>query len=238
MAKKIELTPLQERYANELRKLRNRLKSAFKAGFLNEKLWEKIPKRITPEFVKSKKPDTRDIEFLQRQTAKKIRTPKAAQLYKEAYQNEIEKSQPEQEISVGRKEIINNYLNDVYLRIDEEIYNPIERPRSKMREFNRVADLNQLAHILDEAIVHYGEDQINQFFADPDKVQMVNDIVEKITAAYTGSPTDPKNPGTEKDASVAIMRFASMLNGGPLTDEQMQTLEEAGAFDFYEDDLL
>ena len=49
---------------------------------------------------------------------------------------------------------------------------------------------------------------------------------------------DPKNPGTEKDASVAIMRFASMLNGGPLTDEQMQTLEEAGAFDFYEDDLL
>lgn len=233
MAKKIELTPLQERYANELRKLRNRLKSAFKAGYLNEKLWEKIPKRITPEFVKSKKPGTRDIEFLQRQTAKKIRTPKAAQLYQEAYQNELEQSQqePPERQQIGRTEIINTYINELFDYIDEkENETPEGKKISEANEFRRASNLRQVRNVFQQAIGHYGEDQVNEFLADSDNMYKLNSLVDKIAVLYLLRD--------QAQADVLIVEFASVFNGGPLSTEQMQSLEEAGAFDFYEDDLL
>lgn len=234
MARKKPLTGIQQEFKRELINLRRRAQSAFKAGYLSEEAFRKIPNRITDEYVR-KHASTRAIESLRNLTTKKIRTPKAADLYREAYQNELEQAQPEQETperqQIGRTEIINTYINELFDYIDEkENETPEGKKISEANEFRRTSNLRQVRNVFQQAIGHYGEDQVNEFLADSDNMYKLNSLVDKIAVLYLLRD--------QAQADVLIVEFASVFNGGPLSTEQMQSLEEAGAFDFYEDDLL
>lgn len=234
MAKKKPLTAIQQEFKRELINLRRRAQSAFKAGYLSEEAFKKIPERITDEYVR-KHASTRAIKSLRKLTTKKIRTPNAAELYREAYQNELEQSQPEQETperqQIRRTEIINTYINELFDYIDEkENETPEGKKISEANEFRRTSNLRQVRNVFQQAIGHYGEDQVNEFLADSDNMYKLNSLVDKIAVLYLLRD--------QAQADVLIVEFASVFNGGPLSTEQMQSLEEAGAFDFYEDDLL
>lgn len=230
MAKKKPLTGIQQEFKRELKNLRRRAQSAFKAGYLSIEALRKIPEKITDEYVR-KHASTRAIESLRNLTAKKIRTPKAADLYRECYQNELEQSQPEQEPLVERKEIVNDYLSTLYEKLEEAYYEPdLPHKISDNAQRRRMSNVNRLSAILDSAVNHYGEDNINMFLSDPEVVTKLNDIIDKIAVTYAISE--------QRDADALVIQFANVFNGGPLSDDQMQSLEEYGAFDFSEDDLL
>jgi len=230
MAKKKPLTGIQQEFKRELKNLRRRAQSAFKAGYLSEEALRKIPEKITDEYVR-KHASTRAIESLRNLTTKKIRTPKAKDLYREAYQNELEQSRPEQEPPVERKEIVNDYLSTLYEKLEEAYHEPdLPHKISDNAQRRRMSNVNRLSAILDSAVNHYGEDNINMFLSDPEVVTKLNDIIDKIAVTYAISE--------QRDADALVIQFANVFNGGPLSDDQMQSLEEYGAFDFSEDDLL
>lgn len=230
MAKKKPLTGIQQEFKRELKNLRRRAQSAFKAGYLSEEALRKIPEKITDEYVR-KHASTRAIESLRNLTTKRIRTPKAAELYREAYQNELEQSQPEQEPQVERKQIVNDYLSTLYEKLEEAYYEPdLPHKISDNAQRRRMSNVNRLSAILDSAVNHYGEDNINMFLSDPEVVTKLNEIIDKIAVTYAISE--------QRDADALVIQFANVFNGGPLSDDQMQSLEEYGAFDFSEDDLL
>lgn len=224
MAKKKPLTPLQEEFGKQLRNLRRRFQAAIKAGFLNEKVGRKIPEKITDEYIR-KHANRREIERIKGLKAEQIRTPKAEELYREVEQNQ---NTPQQ---VGRRELINTYLNELFDYIDErEAEHPDGKKLSDANEYRRQSNVRQVRNILQQAIGHYGEDQVNEFLADPDNMYELNGLIDKIAVLYLERD--------QAEADALIVEFASVLNGGPLTTNQMQTLEESGAFDFYEDDLI
>jgi len=230
MAKKKPLTGIQQEFKRELKNLRRRAQSAFKAGYLSEEAFRKIPEKITDEYVR-KHASTRAIESLRNLATKKIRTPKAKDLYREAYQNELEQSQSEQEPQVERQEIINDYLSTLYEKLEEAYYEPdLPHKISDNAQRRRMSNVNRLSAILDSAVNHYGEDNLNMFLSDPEVVTKLNDIIDKIAVTYAISE--------QRDADALVIQFANVFNGGPLSDDQMQSLEEYGAFDFSEDDLL
>lgn len=227
MAKKKRLTALQEEYGRELRNLRRRWQAAIKAGYLNERIGRKIPSKITDEYIREHA-SRREINRIKSYTAKEIRTPQAQQLYQEVYQNQ---TTPQEPPTIGRRELINSYINALFDYIDErESEHPEGKKLSDANEYRRQSNVRQLRNIFQQAIWHYGEDQVNEFLADSDNMYELNTLVDKIAVLYL-----------ERDQATAdalIVEFASVFNGGPLTESQMQTLEEAGAFDFTEDDLI
>lgn len=228
MAKKKRLTALQEEYGKELRNLRRRWQSAINAGYLNERIGRKIPSKITAEYIR-KHASRREIERIKSYTAKEIRTPQAQQLYQEVYQNQT--TPQETPDTVDRRELINTYINELFDYIDQkESENPEGKTLSLPNEYRKMSNVRQVRNIFKQAIIHYGEDQVNEFLADSDNMYELNTIIDKIAVLYLARD--------QAQADALIVEFASVFNGGPLTTSQMQALEEAGAFDFYEDDLI
>lgn len=223
------LTKIQSEYKKALINLRKRLDRAFKSGYLPEE-YSWIPDKITDEYVK-KHASAKEIKKIESARGEKLRTQKAKDLYREAYQNELDIGKNIPKIEVKREEIINDYLNSIYEKLDEA-YNSPNLPH-KLREnaeIRRMSNVTKLSNILQDAVAHYGEDEVNAFMSNPDVIQRMNNIIEKISVMYGLSE--------QRDADLLIVEFASILNNGPLTDSQMQDLEEYGAFDFYEDDLI
>lgn len=224
MAKKRRLTALQEEFGRELRNLRRRFQAAIKAGFLSEKIGKKIPEKITQEYIREHA-SRRELERIRQYRAEQIRTPEAEKLYKEVEQNQ---STPQQ---VNRRELINSYINELMENISEaEAETPEGKKISEVNEYRRTANLKSLRDILNSAINHYGEDEVNEWLSDPENMYNLNTIIDKIAVLYTAR--------SQAEADALIVEFANELNGGPLTTSQMQSLEESGAFDFYEDDLI
>ena len=224
MAKKRRLTALQEEFGRELRNLRRRFQAAIKAGFLNEKIGKKIPEKITREYIREHA-SRRELERIRKYRAKQIRTPEAEKLYKEVEQNQTT-PQP-----VNRRELINSYINELLENLAEaEAESPEGKKLSDVNEYRRTANIKSLRDILNSAINHYGEDEVNEWLSDPENMYNLNTIIDKIAVLYTAR--------SQAEADALIVEFANELNGGPLTTSQMQSLEESGAFDFYEDDLI
>ena len=224
MAKKRRLTALQEEFGRELRNLRRRFQAAIKAGFLSEKIGKKIPEKITQEYIREHA-SRRELERIRQYRAEQIRTPEAEKLYKEVEQNQ---STPQ---PVNRRELINSYINELMENISEaEAETPEGKKISEVNEYRRTANLKSLRDILNSAISHYGEDEVNEWLSDPENMYNLNTIIDKIAVLYTAR--------SQAEADALIVEFANELNGGPLTTSQMQSLEESGAFDFYEDDLI
>lgn len=228
MAKKKRLTALQEEYGRELRNLRRRWQAAIKAGYLNERIGRKIPSKITDEYIREHA-SRREIERIKSNTAKEIRTPQAQQLYQEVYQNQT--TPQETPDTVDRRELINTYINELFDYIDNaESENPVRKTLSLPNEYRRMSNIRQVRNIFQQAIGQYGEDQVNEFLADSDNMYELNSLIDKIAVLYLERD--------QAQADALIVEFASVFNGGPLTTSQMQSLEESGAFDFYEDDLI
>jgi len=224
MAKKRRLTALQEEFGRELRNLRRRFQAAIKAGFLSEKIGKKIPEKITQEYIREHA-SRRELERIRQYRAEQIRTPEAEKLYKEVEQNQ-RTPQP-----VNRRELINSYINELLENLSEaEAESPEGKKLSDVNEYRRTANLKSLRDILNSAINHYGEDEVNEWLSDPENMYNLNTIIDKIAVLYTAR--------SQAEADALIVEFANELNGGPLTTSQMQSLEETGAFDFYEDDLI
>lgn len=224
MAKKRRLTALQEEFGRELRNLRRRFQAAIKAGFLSEKIGKKIPEKITQEYIREHA-SRRELERIRQYRAEQIRTPEAEKLYKEVEQNQ-RTPQP-----VNRRELINSYINELMESLAEaEAESPEGKKLSDVNEYRRTANLKSLRDILNSAINHYGEDEVNEWLSDPENMYNLNTIIDKIAVLYTAR--------SQAEADALIVEFANELNGGPLTTSQMQSLEESGAFDFYEDDLI
>ena len=224
MAKKKRLTALQEEFGRELRNLRRRFQAAIKAGFLSEKIGKKIPEKITQEYIREHA-SRRELERIRQYRAEQIRTPEAEKLYKEVEQNQ-RTPQP-----VNRRELINSYINELMESLAEaEAESPEGKKLSDVNEYRRTANLKSLRDILNSAINHYGEDEVNEWLSDPENMYNLNTIIDKIAVLYTAR--------SQAEADALIVEFANELNGGPLTTSQMQSLEESGAFDFYEDDLI
>lgn len=224
MSKKRRLTALQEEFGRELRNLRRRFQAAIKAGFLSEKIGKKIPEKITQEYIREHA-SRRELERIRQYRAEQIRTPEAEKLYKEVAQNQ---STPQ---PVNRRELINSYINELMENISEaEAESPEGKKLSDVNEYRRTANLKSLRDILNSAINHYGEDEVNEWLSDPENMYNLNTIIDKIAVLYTAR--------SQAEADALIVEFANELNGGPLTTSQMQSLEESGAFDFYEDDLI
>lgn len=232
MAKKKRLTELQEEFKKELVNFGKRLKSARRAGYLNERLEEIVPEKITDEYIREHA-TTRAVERLRSYTTNKIRTPKAKELYEETRLNQLEPEIPETpEPIVRREEIINDFLDDLFTKLDDAQYNnPFNDKQLKpVSEARRSSNVGRIRNLLQNAIAHYGEEQMNKFLSDPNNMQEINTLIDKIAVLYS------RNDQAEADA--LVVEFANMLNAGPLTTEQMQSLEESGAFNFYEDDLI
>ena len=224
MAKKKRLTALQEEFGRELRNLRRRFQAAIKAGFLSEKVGKKIPEKITQEYIREHA-SRRELERIKQYRAEQIRTPEAEKLYKEVEQNQ-RTPQP-----IGRRELINSYINELMENLSEaEAESPEGKKLSDVNEYRRTANIKSLRDILNSAINHYGEDEVNEWLSDPENMYNLNTIIDKIAVLYTAR--------SQAEADALIVEFANELNGGPLTTSQMQSLEESGAFDFYEDDLI
>ena len=224
MAKKRRLTALQEEFGRELRNLRRRFQAAIKAGFLSEKIGKKIPEKITQEYIREHA-SRRELERIRQYRAEQIRTPEAEKLYKEVEQNQTT-PQP-----VNRRELINSYINELLENLAEaEAESPEGKKLSDVNEYRRTANIKSLRDILNSAINHYGEDEVNEWLSDPENMYNLNTIIDKIAVLYTAR--------SQAEADALIVEFANELNGGPLTTSQMQSLEESGAFDFYEDDLI
>lgn len=224
MAKKKRLTALQEEFGRELRNLRRRFQAAIKAGFLSEKVGKKIPEKITQEYIREHA-SRRELERIKQYRAEQIRTPEAEKLYKEVEQNQ-RTPQP-----IGRRELINSYINELMENLSEaEAETPEGKKLSDVNEYRRTANIKSLRDILNSAINHYGEDEVNEWLSDPENMYNLNAIIDKIAVLYTAR--------SQAEADALIVEFANELNGGPLTTSQMQSLEESGAFNFYEDDLI
>ena len=236
MAKKNALTAIQQEFKKAIQNLRSRYNRSIDKGFLNEEIGQKIPDRITDEWVRSQKPRKRDIDRINKICSNVIRTPEARELYEETYQDQLEPDYfppvPEAtERGISQKDIINSYVDDVYQMIENRIADSgLGHKIGREAEYTRYQNIAQIKELLDSAIAHYGEDEINSFLSNPDVMQEISIVIDKIAVLYRAQQS--------AEANALIMRVATMLNNGPLSEEQATTLEETGLFDFSEDDLI
>lgn len=82
----------------------------------------------------------------------------------------------------------------------------------------------RLRNILDSAINHYGEENLGRWLSD-------SGILDELYAAVAQAVENYTSPEEH------IAEFASLLNGGPLTQEQSENLSIYGVFDFFRDEL-
>lgn len=236
MAKKNTLTAIQQEFKKAIQNLRSRYSRSIDKGFLNEEIGQKIPDRITDEWVRSQKPRQRDIDRINKIRSNVIRTPEARELYEETYQDQLEPDYfppvPEAtERGIQQQEIINSYIDDVYQMIENRIADSgLGHKIGREAEYKRYQNIAEVKELLDSAIAHYGEDEINSFLSNPDVMQEISTVIDKIAVLYRSQQS--------AEANALVMRVATLLNNGPLSEEQATTLEETGLFDFSEDDLI
>lgn len=212
---RIPLTPNQEELKHEFQLLRERFNEAVKHGYLPEDVEQMLPPRINDEFIREME-DVYSPSDIREMRGKLLRNEKTQENYRDR---------------VTREEIIEDFISQIEDALDraltgEAIGHPI-RESSQQQLANNVGALRAILHA---AIQHYGQDSVNQFLADDNNMEEINDIIEKIAVNYARAE--------QAEADALIVEFAQMFNGGPLDYYQMEDLEESGAFDFYEDDLL
>lgn len=84
---------------------------------------------------------------------------------------------------------------------------------------------NGLADLLNSAIRHYGEDNLGKWLIESGAGDHIFDLIDRAVSDY-------KNP------SIYLAEFGTLLNGGPLSQEQSEDLTENGVFNFSEDELF
>lgn len=81
-----------------------------------------------------------------------------------------------------------------------------------------------ISNLINSAIHHYGEDNLGKWLIESGAGEQIFDLIDRAVNDY-------------KDPSAYLAELGTLLNGGPLTQEQSESLTENGVFNFSEDEL-
>ena len=169
-------------------------------------------------------------------TTQGLKNVKADKIKKEKYYHpELVEEKPKYPSEPDEEDYDNNYPYDdsaeAYAMVQElvdyiESFYPTDVNRSGKSIVEEKVDhiKGRLRNILDSAVNHYGEYELGKWLVDSGTGDELYAAVAQAIENYT-SPEEH------------IAEFASLLNGGPLTQEQSENLSMYGVFDFYRDEL-
>lgn len=81
-----------------------------------------------------------------------------------------------------------------------------------------------LSRLINSAIQHYGEENLGKWLIESGAGDQIFNLIDRAVNEY-------------KDPSIYLAELGTLLNGGPLTQEQSESLTENGVFNFSEDEL-